>query len=244
MAVYSKRTRKQEALIAALLSEPNQKAAAAAAGVGEKTLYRWLKLPEFQAAYREARRAVLDRAVASMQAGSEKAAATIAAVVETGEKDADRVRAAKVMLEYAFKGLTQAGVLHGEPPAADGGSMDAADVVQILAVRLRQIDSALLPSAEKAKLIIALAGGLLHALESLREGSREAANVTQVNTVDGMLSREEEEARRQALVRDPEYAELASAMLQRELDLSKKPKPDAVIEPKPNGQVPGPDSRS
>jgi hypothetical protein len=85
---------------------------------------------------------------------------------------------------------------------------------------------------------------LLHALESLREGSREAANVTQVNTVDGMLSREEEEARRQALVRDPEYAELASAMLQRELDLSKKPRPDAVIEPKPNGQVPGPDSRS
>jgi hypothetical protein len=37
-----------------------------------------------------------------------------------------------------------------------------------------------------------------------------------------MLTREEEEARRQMLVRDPEYAELASAMLQRELDLSKK----------------------
>ena len=49
--------RKKEEAIAALLTQPSIEQAARVAGVGPKTLLRWLKLPEFQAAYREARRA-------------------------------------------------------------------------------------------------------------------------------------------------------------------------------------------
>jgi hypothetical protein len=47
--------RKKEEAIAALLSQPSIEQAARVAGIGPKTLLRWLKLPEFQAAYREAR---------------------------------------------------------------------------------------------------------------------------------------------------------------------------------------------
>jgi len=46
-------TRKWEALIAALLTEPTHRAAAAKVGVGPSTLYRWLHLPDFRAAYRQ-----------------------------------------------------------------------------------------------------------------------------------------------------------------------------------------------
>ena len=65
-----KLTRKQEQAIAALLSEATVGTAAEKAGVGEVTLYRWLKLPDFLGAYREARREVVEKAVAQMQQSS------------------------------------------------------------------------------------------------------------------------------------------------------------------------------
>src|SRR5438094_887680 len=55
-----KLTSKQETLIAALLTEPTYAAAAAKAGVGTATLYRWMHLPEFRAAYRRARRELVE----------------------------------------------------------------------------------------------------------------------------------------------------------------------------------------
>jgi hypothetical protein len=48
--------RKQEDDMAALLTQRNVEEATRAAGIGTSTLLRWLKLPEFQEAYREARR--------------------------------------------------------------------------------------------------------------------------------------------------------------------------------------------
>ena len=51
-----KLTRKQETPIAALWTEPTSAAAAKKAGIGQTTLYRWMKLPDFRAAYDEARR--------------------------------------------------------------------------------------------------------------------------------------------------------------------------------------------
>ena len=46
--------RKQEDAIAALLTQRNVEEAARAAGIGVRTLLRWLKLPEFQSAYHAA----------------------------------------------------------------------------------------------------------------------------------------------------------------------------------------------
>ena len=72
-----KLTRKQEALIAALLTEPTYAAATAKAGVGEATLYRWLQLPAFRAAYDEARRELVKSAIGRMQAGTGQAVETL-----------------------------------------------------------------------------------------------------------------------------------------------------------------------
>ena len=53
-------SRKQSAAITNLLSHGTLKASAAASGVGESTLRRWLKEPSFQDAYSEAKRELLD----------------------------------------------------------------------------------------------------------------------------------------------------------------------------------------
>ncbi len=61
--------RKQEEAIAALLSQRNIEDAARVAGVGVRTLLRWLKLPEFDAAYREARRKAFSAIDRTLQQG-------------------------------------------------------------------------------------------------------------------------------------------------------------------------------
>ena len=54
--------RKMEEAIVALLTRRNIEEAANAVSVSVKTLLRWQKLPEFAAAYREARRAGVSQA--------------------------------------------------------------------------------------------------------------------------------------------------------------------------------------
>src|SRR5262245_47512036 len=131
---------KQEVLIAALLTEPTHAAAATKAGVSEATLHRWLLLPAFQAAYRQARRALVEGSVGRIQAATGQAVDTLLAVAKDGAKDSDRVRAAVALLDHAFRGLTDADTLHGNQEADPASPMDTGDVVRVLATRLRQID--------------------------------------------------------------------------------------------------------
>jgi transposase-like protein len=69
--------RKKEEAIAALLTQRNIEEAARATGVAPNTLLKWMKLPEFQTAYREARRAAFGQAVARLQQGTSAAATTL-----------------------------------------------------------------------------------------------------------------------------------------------------------------------
>jgi transposase-like protein len=69
----SKFSRKKEEAIAALLTQRNVEEAARTAGIGTQTLYRWMKEPEFQTAYREAKRAAFGQALARLQQGSSAA---------------------------------------------------------------------------------------------------------------------------------------------------------------------------
>src|SRR5215469_1146355 len=73
--------RKQEEAIAALLTQRNVDEAAKSIGIAPKTLLRWLKVPEFQAAYREARRATYGQAIARLQQGTSAAASTLLKVL-------------------------------------------------------------------------------------------------------------------------------------------------------------------
>jgi hypothetical protein len=56
-----------EAAVAALLTQRNQEEAARSVGIGTATLLRWQKLPEFQDAYRQARRQAFSQSVARLQ---------------------------------------------------------------------------------------------------------------------------------------------------------------------------------
>jgi len=159
-----KLTRKQEAAIAALLTAPTVTEAAGQAGIGERTLRRWLRSPEFSNAYRIARRELVENAIGRIQGAAGQAVDTLISVAKDGSKDADRVRAAVALLGHALSGLTDADALHGAPDSDSGPALDTGDVVKLLARRLQQLDKSELPTAEKARLTAALADALLRAI--------------------------------------------------------------------------------
>jgi transposase-like protein len=102
----SKFGRKKEAAIAALLTQRNVEEAARAAGIGTQTLIRWLKLPEFQAAYREARRAAVSQSNARLQHASSAAVSTLLKImVDANAPSAARVRAADRVLDRAKQAI-------------------------------------------------------------------------------------------------------------------------------------------
>jgi hypothetical protein len=159
-----KLTAKQEALVAALLTEPTHAAAAAKAGVSEASLYRWLNLPEFRAAYRQARRRLVEGAVGRIQAATGQAVDTLLEVARGGAKDGDRVRAAVALLDHALRGLADADDLHGRPEVGEASPMDTGEVARVLAARLRQVGQSELGTGEKARLTATLADALLRAI--------------------------------------------------------------------------------
>jgi len=98
--------RKKEEAIAALLTQRNIEEAAKATGIGTNTLLRWLKVPEFQAAYREARRAAFGQAVARLQQGTAAAATTLLkTLIDPGTPPSVRVRAAEAIFNHAAKAI-------------------------------------------------------------------------------------------------------------------------------------------
>lgn len=99
-----KLTRKQDQAIGALLTEQTIAAAAEKVGVGEATLRRWLKLPEFLAAYREARRDVMEKTMAQLQQASWASGTTLIKLLGASNESV-RLRAATEILNQANKGL-------------------------------------------------------------------------------------------------------------------------------------------
>jgi hypothetical protein len=102
----SKFDRKQEEAIAALLTQRNIEEAARAAGVAGTALVRWLQIPEFQNAYREARRAAFSQSIARLQQASSAAVSVLVQImVDRNEPTSSRVRAADVVLDRASKAI-------------------------------------------------------------------------------------------------------------------------------------------
>ena len=106
MAQASKLGRKQDQAIAALMTQRNVDEAARVAGVGARTLWRWLKIPEFQAAYREARRMAFSQAIARLQQSGSAAATTLVKImIDPKEPAAARVRAADCVLTHGVRAI-------------------------------------------------------------------------------------------------------------------------------------------
>jgi transposase-like protein len=97
---------KKEEAIAALLTQRSVEEAARAVGVDPNTLLRWLKIPEFQAAYREARRAAFSQSVARLQQATSAAATTLLKIMVDPTAPAScRLRAADSVLGHAAKAI-------------------------------------------------------------------------------------------------------------------------------------------
>jgi hypothetical protein len=98
--------RKKEEAIAALLTQRNIEEAAKATGIAPNTLLRWMKEPEFQTAYRDARRAAFGQAVARLQQGTSAAATTLLkTLIDANTPASVRVRAAEAIFNHAAKAI-------------------------------------------------------------------------------------------------------------------------------------------
>ena len=97
-------TRKQEAAIAALLSQPTLKAASQTASVSETTLWRWLQDDSFRAAYMLARRESVKHAITRLQATTSDAVDTLTEIMKSSDAPYPaRVTAARAVIDYALK---------------------------------------------------------------------------------------------------------------------------------------------
>jgi hypothetical protein len=102
----SKLGRKYEQAIAALMTQRNVDEAAKVAGVGTRTLWRWLKIPEFQIAYQQARRTAFSQSIARLQQGGSAAATTLIKIMlDPKEPAAARVRAADCILSHGVRAI-------------------------------------------------------------------------------------------------------------------------------------------
>ena len=102
----SKFGRKKEEAIVALLTQRNIDEAARAIDVATNTLLKWMKLPEFQAAYREARRAAHGQSIARLQQATSAAVSTLLKVmVDASTPASTKVRAADSVLNHSAKAI-------------------------------------------------------------------------------------------------------------------------------------------
>jgi hypothetical protein len=97
---------KREAAILALLTARSIEDAARTAAVPPRTLHRWLQEPEFDAAYRKARRTAFSQATARLQEATGAAVSTLLKImVDTNAPPSTRIRAADSVLDHAKQAI-------------------------------------------------------------------------------------------------------------------------------------------
>ena len=101
---HGSKSRRMEEAVAALLDCRSVKEAAAAVGMHENTLLRWMSEPTFEAMYKDTRRQVLNAAIGRLQGFVSVAVQTLHDVMVDGEApSSSRVSAARAVLEMAGK---------------------------------------------------------------------------------------------------------------------------------------------
>src|ERR1700733_13847634 len=98
--------RKNEEAIVALLSQRSVDDAARSANVNPRTLYRWMKEPEFDAAYRAAKRAAYGQSIARLhQAASAAVTTLMKLMVDQNVPASTRARCADSILAHTAKAI-------------------------------------------------------------------------------------------------------------------------------------------
>ena len=102
----AKYERKKEEAIVALLTQKNIEEAARSIGIGSATLLRWLKDPDFDTAYREARRGAFRQSVARLQQASGAAVTTLLKLmIDPTTPPSTKARAADSVLDHSAKAI-------------------------------------------------------------------------------------------------------------------------------------------
>lgn len=101
-AKRSELTPKMEAAITELVAPRSVSDVARILGISTRTLQRWMKLPAFDGAYREARRLAYDQSIGRLRQAAGPAASIILRVMTDPNAPASvRLKAAEAVLEYA-----------------------------------------------------------------------------------------------------------------------------------------------
>jgi len=97
---------KQEEAILALLTNRTVEDTARAAKITTRTLYRWLNEPEFDKAYRQARRKAFGQSTARLQQASSAAVSVMMkTMVDPNAGASTRLRAADMVYSHAAKAI-------------------------------------------------------------------------------------------------------------------------------------------
>jgi hypothetical protein len=99
-------SRRNQKVILALLEQPTQEKAAAAAGISTATLWRLQRKPEFRRALLEARSQAFSQTMGRLQHGISAAVATLFRIMSDATAPAaSRLRAAQCILEITARGI-------------------------------------------------------------------------------------------------------------------------------------------
>lgn len=102
----SKFGRKKDEAIVAILTQRSVDDAARSVGISTPTLLRWMKIPEFQDAYRAAKREAFAQSVGRLQQASAAAVSTLLKImIDPMAPTSSRVRAAVSVIEKTQKAL-------------------------------------------------------------------------------------------------------------------------------------------
>jgi hypothetical protein len=97
---------RKERAILALLTARSIEDAARSSNIPPRTLYRWLKEPEFDAEYRRAKRAAYGQSVARLQQATSAAATTLLkTMIDASTPASVKIRAAEAILNHAAKAI-------------------------------------------------------------------------------------------------------------------------------------------
>jgi hypothetical protein len=98
--------RKKEVAIVALLTQRNIEEAARVTGVSASTLMNWMRDPEFDTAYREARRAAFGQSISRPMHATTAAVSTLLKIMlDPSAPASTKVRAADSVLNHATKAI-------------------------------------------------------------------------------------------------------------------------------------------
>lgn len=103
MADFGTLTPAQRRALNALLSNRDARSAAAACGIPERTLYRWLRDPKFTRELREAEQTMLESTVRRLQQASEQAVDALQRGLVASEATQNQLRAADIVLNRLLK---------------------------------------------------------------------------------------------------------------------------------------------